>query len=417
MENRLTSSRTTLIVTDQSASATTRPRFRYHPALDGLRALAVIAVIGVHYGLPGFSAGALGVDAFFVLSGFLITSLLLEEWRASGCIRLQQFYIRRILRLFPALFVLILAFAIFQPRREILYVLGYVTNWAAATGAIPVAQNPYLHLWSLSVEEQFYLLWPPLLYLMLRRRLPPGLLIAIPLVLSCASALQRAALAYAGVAPERINYGTDSRVDGLLMGAALAASISLGALTPNRARRLAPVATAVSFLLLLATRIFVMPAEQFLPFGGLTAFNLAVTVLVMLSVLNPASVISRVLSVRPLRELGKRSYGLYLWHYPVGFFVVRFLPFLHPAYAVAVALPLAWLITWLSYRYVEQPALRFKNRFGARVTHLRVGQTEPSGLPVSTASDNLKLGSTGGMDGGRRATAAAHGCKFQPLIR
>src|ERR671917_1081296 len=210
-------------------------RLSYLPGLDGLRAFAVIAVLLYHAELSWIRGGFLGVEVFFVISGYLITTLLLTEWHQQGRINLMGFWLRRVRRLLPALYLLLvvtLAFAVvFLPgevarlRGDALAAFGYVTNWYLILGEqsyFETVGRPslLLHLWSLAVEEQFYLLWPPLFVagiILLRRY---ALLVA--LAGAAASALLMAFLYQPDVDPSRIYYGTDTRATGLLLGAALA---------------------------------------------------------------------------------------------------------------------------------------------------------------------------------------------------
>src|ERR671916_2581975 len=214
-------------------------RLSYSPGLDGLRALAVIAVLLYHAELPFIPGGFLGVEVFFVISGYLITALLLAEWQKRGRIDLKTFWIRRARRLLPALYVLLvvcLAYAVvFLPgevaglRGDVVAAFGYVTNWYLIFGQesyFEAVGRPSLlkHLWSLAVEGQFYLIWPPVLAFGLaigatrprrRRTLILGLAGAV------ASAVAMALLYQPGVDPSRIYFGTDTRANGLLCGAAL----------------------------------------------------------------------------------------------------------------------------------------------------------------------------------------------------
>ena len=215
-----------------------RPRLGYQPGLDGLRAVAVVAVLLYHFGVSWLPGGFLGVEVFFVISGYLITSLLLAEWRADHGIALGSFWARRARRLLPALFAMLAvvsaAALIFAPdavpelRRGIPAALVYMTNWYeivrkqsyfARFGRPPLL----LHLWSLAVEEQFYLIWPPLLLLGVRRtrgRRRPRVYAALGG--AAASALAGYLLYHPGVDPSRVYYGTDTRASGLLLGAVLA---------------------------------------------------------------------------------------------------------------------------------------------------------------------------------------------------
>ncbi|MGH3108103.1 MAG: acyltransferase family protein, partial [Rubrobacter sp.] len=212
----------------------------YRPGLDGLRAFAVIAVLLYHADLAWIPGGFLGVEVFFVISGYLITALLLAEWRLRGRIDLKTFWLRRARRLLPALYVLLVAtltFAVvFLPgeiaglRGDVLAALGYVTNWYLIFGQesyFEAVGRPSLlqHLWSLAVEEQFYLIWPPILALGLcigATRLRRRRVLTVVIFGAVASAMAMALLYVPGVDPSRIYYGTDTRATGLLCGAALA---------------------------------------------------------------------------------------------------------------------------------------------------------------------------------------------------
>src|SRR5919199_3682700 len=215
-------------------------RLPYLPGLDGLRALAVTAVLLYHADLKWIPGGFLGVEIFFVISGYLITALLLSEWRQKGTISLKNFWLRRARRLLPALYVLLvvtLAFAVvFLPgevaglRGDVLAAVGYVTNWYLIFGQESYFESvgrPSMlqHLWSLAVEEQFYLIWPVVLAVGLgvgATRLRRRRVLTVALLGAAASALAMALLYTPGVDPSRVYYGTNTRATGLLFGAALA---------------------------------------------------------------------------------------------------------------------------------------------------------------------------------------------------
>src|SRR5262245_21094061 len=200
----------------------------YKPELDGLRAVAVMSVLLMHGGMPGFHWGYIGVDLFFVLSGYLITSILLREQLRTGQISLLSFYQRRALRLFPALAVLcivFLAYAFFvlrdptQGLREIVVVALYLSNWTRAAGLnFPEWLG---HTWSLAIEEQFYLLWPLVLLAISAARRPIPLLLAVAGAIVAVSCW-RLTLVMHGASTDRLYNGTDTRADALLMGVALA---------------------------------------------------------------------------------------------------------------------------------------------------------------------------------------------------
>jgi len=374
-------------------------RLPYSPGLDGLRALAVIAVLLYHADLAWIPGGFLGVEVFFVISGYLITALLLAEWRQRGRIDLKGFWMRRARRLLPALYVLLvvsLAFSVvFLPgevarlRGDVLAAFGYVTNWYLIFGHVSYFEavgRPSLlqHLWSLAVEEQFYLLWPPVLALVLAigaSRLRRRRALTVALAGAVASAVAMALLYAPGVDPSRIYYGTDTRSTGLLCGAAVAflwlpddkyrpsetRHHRLELATRGRFRRrwgwTAPLLLdVVGFAALGALVWFCLNLGEFRPLlyeGGFALVALA-TVVTIMAVVHPYSFMgARVLGSAPLRWIGVRSYGIYLWHWPV-FMVTRpdldvpieGLPLL------ALRLSVTVLLADLSYRFVETPIRR-----------------------------------------------------------
>src|ERR687893_4241 len=215
-------------------------RLPYMPGLDGLRALAVIAVLLYHAGLSWIPGGFLGVEVFFVISGYLITAMLLAEWRVRGRVDLKAFWLRRARRLLPALYLLLLVTlaypVVFLPgevaglRNDALAAFGYVTNWYLVFGQesyFEAVGRPSLlkHLWSLAVEEQFYLLWPPVLAVGLSvgaKRWRQRRVLIVALAGAVTSALLMVILYRPEADPSRIYFGTDTRATGLLLGAALA---------------------------------------------------------------------------------------------------------------------------------------------------------------------------------------------------
>jgi peptidoglycan/LPS O-acetylase OafA/YrhL len=225
-----------------------RPDLSYVPALDGVRGVAVLAIMGYHGGVFLTSGGFYSLDAFFALSGFLITSLLVAQWQQSGSIRLGRFWARRARRLLPALFVLlpaVLAYATWVAppgmypglRGDSLSTLLYVANWHfIVTGSNYFAQtgatSPLLHTWSLAVEEQFYLVWPLIVLLILRSRLGLRILFGVCVGGAIASAVLMAILASPST-QNRVYYGTDTRAQSLLVDAALSVALTIAA---NRRR-------------------------------------------------------------------------------------------------------------------------------------------------------------------------------------
>ncbi|MCF8564248.1 acyltransferase family protein [Alicyclobacillus tolerans] len=357
---------------------------RYMAGLDGLRAVAVLAVIAYHLNVPWLPGGLLGVSVFFVLSGYLITDLLIAQWRQNRRIDLKDFWIRRARRLLPALLVMIVVVVAWVTltdrsqlpmlREDVVAAVLYVSNWWYIFHHVSYFESfspsPLKHLWSLAVEEQFYLVWPLLLLLGLRFAPRRGALVALTLGGAALSAVWMAALYQPGSDPSRVYYGTDTRAFSLLIGAALAMvwpSGRLSAQMSQRARKtldgLGTAGVIVIFLMFWQTNQY----ETFLYRGGflLLAFTTAV---VMAALAHPASRLSRIFSWKPLRWIGVRSYAIYLWHYPVivlttpidnsGFSLVRSV--LQIGASVALA---AW-----SWRFVEDPIRRGAiGRFWSRV--------------------------------------------------
>jgi peptidoglycan/LPS O-acetylase OafA/YrhL len=344
----------------------------YRPGLDGLRALAVTAVLLYHAQLGWAGGGFVGVDVFFVLSGFLITALLLHERRTTGAVRLGRFWAARARRLLPAAVVVIVVAlfvsATWHPedlrllRGDALASLLYVNNWhqvVAHRSYFAAAGRPSLlqHYWSLAVEEQFYLLWPPLVALGMRgwrRRRVAG----VALAGAGASFLLMVVLFDPRHDPSRVYYGTDTRAMPILLGAALACAWpALGRVRPvgRDARALIDVTGLAGLAVLGYVVLRWHDYDTFVYRGGLLLVAVAAAALVAAAA-HPASRVSSLLSGRPLVWLGRRSYGVYLWHWPVMALSrpdidVHLSAWLLVPAQVAVTLALAEA----SYRWVEMP--------------------------------------------------------------
>ncbi len=337
-------------------------RLGRRPALDGVRALAVLAVVGQHYFGGVFPGGAVGVTVFFVLSGFLITCLLLEEWERRGGVSLRRFWARRGLRLLPAL-VLLLAVD-FAVHLVIDGAAGPARGWAATWGPLSYVFNWLLvagrggheltPLWSLSVEEQFYVAWPLLLLGLLAVGLRDRrLAVAV-------AALATAALAWelrwwaADGGYNRLYYGTDMRAYQLLAGCALACAWRTGALDRITAWRGWHSLAWGSAGALAAVAVATRGGQVISPLG---APIVAATAIVVLACVEARGAVATSLGSGPLAAVGRMSYGIYLWN----FFFLGVTGWAFPYRALD--LTLTFLVPLLSYRLVEEPFLRLKDRF------------------------------------------------------
>ena len=349
---------------------------RYMPGLDGLRAIAVLAVIAYHLNSEWVPGGLLGVGVFFTLSGYLITDLLLGQREATGRLQLGDFWLRRARRLLPALFLMlgvVVAWVTLLDRSQlsslrgdVLAAAAYVSNWwnivrEASYFARFGPPPPLDHLWSLAVEEQFYLIWPWLLLLGLR--FVPGRyrLAGLTLAGAALSAAAMALIYQPGVDPTRVYEGTDTRACGLLVGAALAM------VWPSRKLRADAIGLrgrlgldGVGVLGLVVIALLILRTSEYSPFlykGGIVLLSVA-TVLVVAALVHPASWLGVAVGWTPLRWLGVRSYGIYLWHYPI---IVLTAPGLQERASLsleALQVVATIVVAALSWRFFEEPIRR-----------------------------------------------------------
>ena len=344
----------------------------YRPSLNGLRGVAVILVMIFHSRSPFLPGGFLGVDMFFVLSGFLITSLLLEERARHDSISLGRFYARRALRLLPALILLLAVYLIFcgwlapgffrSHLIDALIALFYSANWTLAFGL----DRPTMlgHTWSLSVEEQFYILWPAIL-IMLHRFMPSRRWILYTVAgMAISSWGLRVLLTSLGGSVHRLQAGLDTHADSVLMGCVLALALSLNLFADNlRTRTVIRWGAMVSVVGLAVLALYGRWSEPTMTRHGYFLAALFTSSIILEVVWNPKGVLTRALEWRALVWIGTISYGLYLWHYPI----FRILPAGFESFGWQEVLVLGGGLTFLaataSFYVLERPALRLKSRF------------------------------------------------------
>ena len=369
-----------------TSSAAGKP---YFPALDGIRALAVIAVVLYHLGGTLMPGGFLGVTVFFVISGYIITTLLLHEYASTERIDLKAFWVRRIRRLLPAVLALIAGTAalctvfnhvmLTKMRPDIIPSVFFVNNWWQIAHNVSYFSalgdpSPLTHFWSLAIEEQFYLVWPVVLLVLMGTRMRKRTVRRGVLLAAAASAIAMVVLYNPAQDPSRLYYGTDTRAFSLLLGVWLA-FIPRSQMTPRHLmnflfpKRFAkqpardPNVPARSLDLIGGVGLIGLMALFFLS-NGYTSFQYRggmllcslFTLMLIAAAVQPTGFFERILAVKPLVWIGKRSYSIYLWHYPL-------LLLMNPAsdltqdpwWQTLTQLAIVLAAAELSYRFVETP--------------------------------------------------------------
>ncbi len=351
---------------------------RYITGFDGIRSLAVVGVILYHLLPTSMKGGYLGVPIFFVVSGYLITDLLRQEWEQNGKINIWQFYVRRMKRLYPGLaFLLITASAyitLFQRgllnnlRGVVVSSLLYVNNWWQINNGLSyfdrfANESPFTHIWSLAVEAQNYLIWPVIFVLLMVFVRERKWIFYTVLGTSVLSAILMMILYTPGGDPTRVYYGTDTRLFSIWMGSALAfvwPSTRLKKNIPKQAKRILNLAGLISLLALILFFFFLDDHYSFVYYGGMFLVSIFCVILVAVTA-HPGASLDRWLTNPVFTWIGKRSYGIYLYQFPVMIFYEAKVSDIadHVLIHTVIEISLILIISELSYRYIERPLARF----------------------------------------------------------
>lgn len=351
---------------------------RYITGFDGIRSLAVVGVILYHLLPTSMKGGYLGVPIFFVVSGYLITDLLRQEWEQNGKINIWQFYVRRMKRLYPGLaFLLITASAyitLFQRgllnnlRGVVVSSLLYVNNWWQINNGLSyfdrfANESPFTHIWSLAVEAQNYLIWPVIFVLLMVFVRKRKWIFYTVLGTSVLSAILMMILYTPGGDPTRVYYGTDTRLFSIWMGSALAfvwPSTRLKKNIPKQAKRILNLAGLISLLALILFFFFLDDHYSFVYYGGMFLVTIFCVILVAVTA-HPGASLDRWLTNPVFTWIGKRSYGIYLYQFPVMIFYEAKVSDIadHVLIHTVIEISLILIISELSYRYIERPLARF----------------------------------------------------------
>lgn len=375
------------------------------PGLDGLRALAIVAVLVYHLRPSALPGGFLGVDVFFVLSGFLITTLLLREIRARGRIHLPRFWLRRARRLLPALLgVVVLAVPLAALaggdllvgiRRQVAGALTFTTNWveigAGSSYFTRTSPQLFVNFWSLAIEEQFYLVWPLVLVMLLAFTRTARQRIGVAAAIALTSAVAMAVLVTPGEDATRVYYGTDTHLFGLMLGVALAFAWSHGLLKGRLWRRWRTLAGWAA-LAALAWLMTALHHDATVTFRGGILLACALTTVLIASMLPGRNPTTAVFGLRPLEWIGARSYGIYLWHWPILLILTEILgPSAYDSVTSwtirGLTLVTTLVVAEASFRWLETPVRRlgFTGALRDFIAHARDGGRRAGGTAARVA--------------------------------
>ncbi|MGZ4681281.1 MAG: acyltransferase family protein [Acidimicrobiales bacterium] len=361
-----------------------RWRLRHNSGFDGLRAIAVVLVILVHTWNSFVPGGTIGVYMFFTLSGFLITALLLTEVDRTERVSFKNFYLRRALRLLPALFAVVAVVVVAShitgvDKKVIGYTapsaLFYYANWQSATGD---KMGMLGHTWSLSVEEQFYLIWPITFWVGWKLGKAKGVLTAA--LIGCAASLvSHDVLRLLGATTARVNNGFDTQSVSMFVGCSLAASLFLG-WRPTR-RQVWPAALIGTGVIVLTAMWAKARVWSSASTWGLAILAMSTAALITLIEWWPQGRTARWLGVGPVAYIGRISYGIYLWHFPIVQAVARNLHYQQSYKAFLTVVAITLPVATVSYYGLERPFLRLKDRFRSGLPPTEPVDAEPQREP------------------------------------